>query len=166
MVFNASFNNISVISWTSILLVEQTRVQRESHRPAASHWQTRVQRESHRPAASHWQTRVQRESHRPAASHWQTRVQRESHRPAASHWQTRVQRESHIPAASHWQTRVQRESHRPAASHWQTLSHKVVSSTCHEWHSNSTLVVIGTVCISSCKSNYHTITTTTVAFSI
>ena len=72
MVFNASFNNISVISWTSILLVEQTRVQRESHRPAASHWQTRVQRESHIPAASHWQTRVQRESDRPAASHWQT----------------------------------------------------------------------------------------------
>jgi hypothetical protein len=27
MVFNATFNNISVISWQSVLLVEETRVQ-------------------------------------------------------------------------------------------------------------------------------------------
>ena len=40
MVFNATFNNISVISWTSVLLVEETKVPRESHWPAASHWQT------------------------------------------------------------------------------------------------------------------------------
>jgi len=40
VVFNATFNNISVISWRSILLVEETRVPRENHRPAASHWQT------------------------------------------------------------------------------------------------------------------------------
>jgi len=37
MVFNAAFNNISVILWWSILLVEETR---ENHRPATSHWQT------------------------------------------------------------------------------------------------------------------------------
>jgi hypothetical protein len=37
MVFNATFNNISVISWRSVLLVEETR---EKHRPVASHWQT------------------------------------------------------------------------------------------------------------------------------
>jgi hypothetical protein len=36
MVFNATFNNISVISWWSILLVEETRVPGENHRPAAS----------------------------------------------------------------------------------------------------------------------------------
>jgi hypothetical protein len=30
MVFNASFNNISVISWRSDLLVEETRVPRET----------------------------------------------------------------------------------------------------------------------------------------
>jgi len=29
MVFNASFNNISVISWRSVLLVEETRVNRK-----------------------------------------------------------------------------------------------------------------------------------------
>jgi hypothetical protein len=40
MVFNATFNDISVMSWQSVLWVEQTRVSRENHRPAASHRQT------------------------------------------------------------------------------------------------------------------------------
>jgi hypothetical protein len=35
MVFNATFNNISVISWRSVLLVEETGVPGENHRPAA-----------------------------------------------------------------------------------------------------------------------------------
>ena len=37
MVFNATFNNISVISWRSILLVDETGVPGENHRPVASH---------------------------------------------------------------------------------------------------------------------------------
>jgi hypothetical protein len=37
MVFNATFNNISVISWRSVLLVEETGVTGETHRPVASH---------------------------------------------------------------------------------------------------------------------------------
>jgi hypothetical protein len=37
MVFNATFNNISVISWLSVLLVEETRILGENHRPVASH---------------------------------------------------------------------------------------------------------------------------------
>ena len=37
MVFNATFNNISVISWQSVLLVEETRAPRENHRSVASH---------------------------------------------------------------------------------------------------------------------------------
>ena len=38
MVFNATFNNISVISWWSVLLMEETGVPRENHhQPAASH---------------------------------------------------------------------------------------------------------------------------------
>jgi len=37
MVFNATFNNISVLSLRSVLLVEGTG---ENHRPVASHWQT------------------------------------------------------------------------------------------------------------------------------
>jgi hypothetical protein len=40
MVFNPTFINISVISWSLVLLVEETRVPGENHRPVASHWQT------------------------------------------------------------------------------------------------------------------------------
>jgi hypothetical protein len=40
LVFNATFNNISVISWQSALLVKETEVPGENHQPAASHWQT------------------------------------------------------------------------------------------------------------------------------
>jgi hypothetical protein len=40
MVFNATFNNISVISWLYVLLVKETGVPGENHRPATSHWQT------------------------------------------------------------------------------------------------------------------------------
>ena len=36
MVFIATFNNISVISWWSVLLLEETGVLRENHRPVAS----------------------------------------------------------------------------------------------------------------------------------
>ena len=37
MVFNAAFNNISVISWRSVLLVEETGVLGENQRPVISH---------------------------------------------------------------------------------------------------------------------------------
>ena len=37
MVFNVTFNNISVISWWSVLLVDETGVHVENHRPAANH---------------------------------------------------------------------------------------------------------------------------------
>ena len=40
MVLNTTFNNISVISWRSVLLVEETGVPGENHRPVAIHWQT------------------------------------------------------------------------------------------------------------------------------
>jgi hypothetical protein len=33
MVFNTTFNNISVISWRSVLLLEEIRVPRENHQP-------------------------------------------------------------------------------------------------------------------------------------
>jgi len=36
MMFNATFNNISVISWQSVLLMEETRVPGENHRPVAN----------------------------------------------------------------------------------------------------------------------------------
>jgi hypothetical protein len=37
MVFNATFNNIPVLSWQSVLLVEETGVPVENHQPAVSH---------------------------------------------------------------------------------------------------------------------------------
>jgi hypothetical protein len=37
MMFNDTFNNISAISWQSVLLVEKTGVPGDNHRPAASH---------------------------------------------------------------------------------------------------------------------------------
>jgi len=40
MVFNDTFNNISVILWRSVVLVEETGVPGENHGPVASHWQT------------------------------------------------------------------------------------------------------------------------------
>ena len=40
MEFNATFNNISVISWVSVTLVEDTAVLRENHWLVTSQWQT------------------------------------------------------------------------------------------------------------------------------
>jgi hypothetical protein len=40
MVFNMTLNNISVISWRSVLLAEETGRPKENVRPVASHWQT------------------------------------------------------------------------------------------------------------------------------
>ena len=40
MVFNATFNKISVISWRSVLLVEETGGPGENYRPVASHRQS------------------------------------------------------------------------------------------------------------------------------
>ena len=39
MVFNATFNNISVTLWQSVILVGETGLSREIHRPIASDWQ-------------------------------------------------------------------------------------------------------------------------------
>jgi hypothetical protein len=37
MVFNVAFNSISVISWRSVLLVEETGVPVENHHPVPNH---------------------------------------------------------------------------------------------------------------------------------
>ena len=37
MVFDATFNNESVISWRSVLLVEKSGVHGENHQPGARH---------------------------------------------------------------------------------------------------------------------------------
>ena len=38
MLFNATFNNISAISWLSVLLVEETRVPQNNNQPVGRHW--------------------------------------------------------------------------------------------------------------------------------
>ena len=40
MLFNATVIDISDIPWRSVLLVNETGVPRENHRPVVSHWQT------------------------------------------------------------------------------------------------------------------------------
>ena len=57
------------------------------------------------------------------------------------------------------ETGVAGENHWPAASNWQTWSHNVSSAPAWAGFKLTTLVVIGTNCIGSHKSNYHTITT-------
>ena len=37
MMFNATFNNISGILWQSALLVQESRLSRENHKPVTSH---------------------------------------------------------------------------------------------------------------------------------
>ena len=71
-----------------------------------------------------------------------------------SWWSVLLVEETGVPGESHW----------PVASNWQTLSHNVISSAPrHELGLNiATLVVIGTDCIGSYKSNYQTITATTI----
>jgi hypothetical protein len=38
MVFNTTFNNVSIISWQSVLLVEETGVPGENHWSVTSNW--------------------------------------------------------------------------------------------------------------------------------
>jgi hypothetical protein len=38
MVFNATFSNISAISWRPVLVVEEAGVPGKNHRPWASNW--------------------------------------------------------------------------------------------------------------------------------
>jgi hypothetical protein len=42
MMLNATFNNITVILWQSVLLVEKSGVPGENHQPVASHWQINI----------------------------------------------------------------------------------------------------------------------------
>ena len=80
---------------------------------------------------------------------------------------------NHISVISWWsvllveETGGHGENHQPAASHWQTLSDNVVHIRSDRDSTElTTPVVIGTDCICSCKSNYHTITTKTTTLTI
>ena len=55
MMFNATFNNISGTLWQSVLLVKETRVSGENHRPAISHRQSL----SHNVVSPEWDSKSQ-----------------------------------------------------------------------------------------------------------
>jgi len=64
-----------------------------------------------------------------------------------------------VPTCFMEKTRVPRENHQPAVSHWQ-LYHIMLYQVHLAWagFELTTLVMIGTDCIGSYKSNYHMIT--------
>jgi hypothetical protein len=57
MVFNPIFNNISLISWRSVLMVGETGVPEENHRPVPSHWQTLSQNPPRNDLKQTWNQR-------------------------------------------------------------------------------------------------------------
>ena len=59
MVFNTTFNNISVILWCSVLLVEETAVPGENHRPVASNRQTLSYNVVKNPPCHEWDSNSQ-----------------------------------------------------------------------------------------------------------
>jgi hypothetical protein len=60
MVFNATFSNISVISWQSALLMEETGLPKETHRPATSYFQTLSHDVSSSTPRHEWDSNSQR----------------------------------------------------------------------------------------------------------
>ena len=85
MVFNATFNTISVISWRQFYWWRKTEypekttdlskvTDRENHRPVESHWQRKPPtcRKSLTEKSTDLSKVIDRENHRPVESHWQT----------------------------------------------------------------------------------------------
>ena len=52
------FKNISVISWWSVLLVEETGLPWGNHWSVTGHWQTLSPGGNHWPVTGHWQTLI------------------------------------------------------------------------------------------------------------
>jgi hypothetical protein len=145
MVFNATFNNISVISWRSVLLAGEIGVPRESHRPVASHWQT-------------W-------SHDELSC--QLKIWFQFFQNRKNIWMN-LGKSVKFP---YWQKsnigiNTYRGTQRKPPTCRKSLTN-LITWCCIEYTSPwagfelTTLVMIGTDCIGDCISNYHAITATT-----
>ena len=123
MVLNATFNTNAVISWRSVLLVEETGVSAENHRPTVSQWQTL----SHIVVSRLCGIRTHNIS---GDMHW-------LHRYHMITTTTALEDGLMVLNATfnniYWRSVLLGEEtggpgkiHRPVASHWQTLPHNVV----------------------------------------
>jgi hypothetical protein len=149
MVFNATFNNISAILWQSLLLMEETGVYRENHRPVTRYW----------PPTCHTLLTTDLShviDHRPVTHYW----------PPTCHTLLTTDL-SHVI------------DHRPVACYWPPTCHTLLTTNLSHvinklYHimlywvhiawaefELTTLVAIGNDCTGSCESNCHTIMTTT-----
>jgi hypothetical protein len=127
MVFKATFNNMSVISWRSVLLVEETGIPEENHRPVASHWHSGMLTSIYTRYCDYV---------RSATSFRELGIEVNCH---CIKYVVRLWNYFIIQQYVMWDE-LPEENHRPVASHWQALSHNVVSNIpCHERDSNSQL---------------------------
>jgi hypothetical protein len=137
---------LSVVSWRSVLLVEETGVPRENHRPVAIHWQSLSYNDV--SSTSRHELKVALSTINPTQtslgqililgkvimndSQWlilQGAIVYKG-KNKITELRTILQRES----------QNSRENHRPVAIHWQSLSYNDVSSTSrHERGLNSQL---------------------------
>jgi hypothetical protein len=178
MVFKATFNNISVISLRSALSLEEIEVPGKKHRPAASHWQTLSHNVVHLSKSMLWPNN---DDLILAGYHVQHKCHTSRNREIINLYEkeTAVIKLNLIQTMWTWWKKIQcfdtdihciTQSSSVENSRW-TLS--ALSARAKENHKSgfvyaekllvfeiTTLVVIDTDFTGSCKSNYHTITTT------
>jgi hypothetical protein len=173
MVFNATFSNISIISWPTVLIVEETG---ENHRPVASHWLTLSHTFCNIISSTPRHQWDSNQWHLNAWTQW-------AFPPVGDGEEHRTPMLIYIYCAHHvfqclnidfvWSTNTINISlivsiiyicipvsgcvcRGPIALLWLEAYNAVIR---RPWFELTTLVVIGSNCIAGFKSNYHTITT-------
>jgi hypothetical protein len=131
-VINATFNNISVISWRSVLLVEDTGVTAENHRPVANYWQTLshyvVSSTPRHELCANWFFTILRELVLQYTHGFSWMFRRLYTGVRIMVFNATFNNISGITWRSVLLMGEPGETHWPVTSHWQTLPHNVVSS--------------------------------------